>query len=471
MRWLPNLVLGLYMATIVGSPPTSSSAAAEPGTMSQADLIEAVLPAVVNVSTVTMSRTPMERSAQDMPSNETPAAMRVVRGFGSGFIIDKSGIVITNRHVVENASQITVTLQNNLTLPATRVGRLSRADVAILRVKSPQPLPTVNLGDSDTVRVGDSVIAIGNPLGLGGSVSAGIVSGLNRDIRTTPFDDFIQTDAAINHGNSGGPLFNMQGLVVGINTAIYSPSDTSGSIGISFALPINDAKFIIDQTLRYGRVRAGWLGATLQTVTPDIAGAIGLGIARGSIVSALDANGPAARAGVQQGDVILSVGEDTARDSRAVWRSIAKAALDKPVELTVWRDGQIMTISPIVEELAAPPGSDRQTDLAIQMVAGAVYDPGLRLSAITSALRSKYNLPDDQKGVLVTGVIDDSPAADRGILPGEVILRAGNEAVAKPADVEAKISTARAQKEQYVLLLIIGQDGPHYVTLPLRPEG
>ena len=469
MRRLVGLVLGICLAA--AGPLGPAAPAAEPGAMSQADLIEAVLPAVVNVSTIAMSRMPMSRSAQDLGTDETPAAYRVVRGFGSGFIIDKSGIVITNRHVVENASQITVTLQNNLTLPATRVGRLSRADVAVLRVKSPEPLPTVKLGDSDSVRVGDSVIAIGNPLGLGGSVSAGIVSGLNRDIRTTPFDDFIQTDAAINHGNSGGPLFDMHGLVVGINTAIFSPTDESGSIGISFALPINDAKFIIDQTLRYGRVRAGWLGVSMQTVTPDIAGAIGLTVPRGTIVSAVDAGGPAERAGVQEGDVIMSVGRDTPRDSRAVWRSIARAPLDKPIELTVWRDGHIMTISPVVGELPPMPGSDHQANSGVQTVAGTVNDPGLRLSAITGPLRSKYSLPDDQKGVVVTDVAGDSPAADRGIIPGEVILRAGNDPVSEPADVQRKIAAGRAQKDQYVLFLISGKEGRRFVTLPLRPEG
>ncbi len=469
MRWSIGVVL--VSVALLSGPPLGSPLAAEPGAMGQADLIEAVLPAVVNVSTIAMSRTPMTRAAQDMSSDHTPAALRVVHGFGSGFIIDKSGIVITNRHVVENAAQITVTLQNNLTLPATRIGRLSRADVAVLQVKPAAPLPTVKLGDSDTVRVGDSVIAIGNPLGLGGSVSAGIVSGLNRDIRTTPFDDFIQTDAAINHGNSGGPLFNMQGLVVGINTAIYSPSDTSGSIGISFALPINDAKFIIDQTQRYGRVRAGWLGVTMQSVTPDIAGAIGLNVSRGSIVSALDADGPAMRAGVQEGDVIMSVGEETVRDSRAVWRSIAKAPLDKPIELTIWRDGKVMTISPVVAEWPSPLGADRQADAAVQTVAGMVFDPGLRLSSITGQLRSKYKLPEGQKGVVVIDVAGDSPAADRGILPGEVILRAGNDMVTKPAEVEAKIAGGRARKEQYVLLLVTGKNGQRFVTLPLHPEG
>ncbi len=468
MRW--SIAIVLVGVALLSGPLLESPLAAEPAGMSQADLIEAVLPAVVNVSTVAMSHTPMARAAQEMSADRPPAAQRVVHGFGSGFIIDKSGIVVTNRHVVENAAQITVTLQNNLTLPATRIGRLSRADVAILQIKSSAPLPTVKLGDSDTVRVGEPVIAIGNPLGLGGSVSAGIVSGLNRDIRTTPFDDFIQTDAAINHGNSGGPLFNMQGLVVGINTAIFSPSDTSGSIGISFALPINDAKFIIDQTERYGRVRAGWLGVTMQSVTPDIAGAIGLNVSRGSIVSALDADGPAMRAGVQEGDVIMSVGEQTVRDSRAVWRSIAMAPLDKPIELTIWRDGRVMTISPVVQELPPPPGAERQADGAVQTVAGMVFDPGLRLSPITGQLRSKYKLPDGQKGVVVIDVTGDSPAAERGIFPGEVILRAGNDPVSKPAEVEAKISAARAQKEQFVLLLVTGKNGQRFVTLPLHPE-
>ncbi len=263
----------------------------------------------------------------------------------------------------------------------------------------------------------------------------------------------------------------MHGLVVGINTAIFSPTDESGSIGISFALPINDAKFIIDQTLRYGRVRAGWLGVSMQTVTPDIAGAIGLTVPRGTIVSAIDAGGPAERAGVQEGDVIMSVGRDTARNSRAVWRSIARAPLDKPIELTVWRDGHIMTISPVVGEFPPMPGSDHQADSGVQTVAGTVNDPGLRLSAITGPLRSKYSLPDDQKGVVVTDVAGDSPAADRGIIPGEVILRAGNDPVSEPADVQRKIAAGRAQKDQYVLFLISGKEGRRFVTLPLRPEG
>ncbi len=287
-----NLLVAVGFGLALAAAPPASRAATGTGEMDRADLIAAVMPAVVNVSTVLARHAPSTRSAQDLPGEIAPNAVPpVTHGFGSGFIIDKSGIIVTNRHVVENAIRITVTLQDNTSLTATRIGRLSRADVALLQVKASGPLPTLTLGDSDQLRVGDPVIAIGNPLALGGSVSAGIVSGLNRDIRTTPFDDFIQTDAAINHGNSGGPLFNTRGEVIGINTAIFSPTETGGSIGISFALPINDAKFIIDQTLRYGRVRAGWLGISMQSVTPDIANAIGLGIPRGSIVGSVEPGG------------------------------------------------------------------------------------------------------------------------------------------------------------------------------------
>ncbi len=428
------------------------------------------MPAVVNVSTVLAPHPPMTRSAQDLPQRRSePQA--VIHGFGSGFVIDGSGIIVTNRHVVENAMRITVTLQDNTTLPATRIGRLSRADIALLRVKPATKLPTLKLGDSDQVRVGDKVIAIGNPLGLGGSVSSGIVSGLNRDIRTTPFDDFIQTDAAINHGNSGGPLFNRRGEVIGINTAIYSPTATSGSIGISFALPINDAKFVIEQTMQYGRVRAGWLGISMQSVTPDIAQAIGLGIPRGSIVAGVDAGGPAAQAGVQEGDVIMSIGSMTPRDSRALWRAIAIAPLGKPIELTVWRDGRVLTVSPTVREMAPFPDPDAQADAAVHQVAAAAFNPGFQLSEITQATRAKYKIATAQKGVVVTGVAPDSPATERGLVAGDVILRAGSEPVAKPSDVTTRIAAARRKKDQFMLLLVTGPGGQRFVTLPLHPEG
>ena len=470
-RWVVLVLSCCLAAPAAGAAPETSAAGAE-APMSAADLIASVMPAVVNVSTVLAPRPPMTRAAQDLPSDrrssQPPA---VVRGFGSGFIIDGSGIIVTNRHVVENAVRITVTLQDNTTLPATRLGRLSRADIALLRVKPATTLPTLKLGDSDQVRVGDKVIAIGNPLGLGGSVSSGIVSGLNRDIRTTPFDDFIQTDAAINHGNSGGPLFDRRGEVIGINTAIYSPTADSGSIGISFALPINDAKFVIEQTLQYGRVRAGWLGISMQSVTPDIAEAIGLGIPRGSIVAGVDAGSPAAQAGVQEGDVIMSIGTMTPRDSRALWRAIAKAPLGKPIELTVWRDGRVLTVSPTVREMVEPPDPDAPADTAIRTVAGVPFTPGFELSAITPATRTKYKIAPGQKGVVVTGVAPDSPATERGLVAGDVILRVGSAPVANPSDVTARITAARQRKDQFMLLLVAGPGGQRFVTLPLHPEG
>ncbi len=440
--------------------------------LDQADLIAAVMPAVVNVSTVMANRSPATRSAQDLPPEIVPSRTpTIVHGFGSGFIIDKGGIIVTNRHVVDRAIRITVTFQDSTSLRAERIGRLSRADVALLRVKPPEKLPTVKLGDSDQVRVGDSVIAIGNPLGLGGSVSGGIVSGLNRDIRTTPFDDFIQTDAAINHGNSGGPLFNTRGEVIGINTAIYSPTETSGSIGISFALPINVAKFVIDQTLKYGRVRAGWLGISMQSVTPDIAKAIGLGIPRGSIVAGVEPGGPAAKVGVEEGDVIMSIGEATPRDSRALWRAIAVAPLDEPVSLTIWRDGKVLTPSPVVREFPQPPDTGTPSEQTTQQVAAEAYDPGLQLSAIDRATRVKFKLAEGLKGVVVTGVVPNSPAAERGLVAGDVIVRAGQDVVSNPTEMRTRLAAARQQQAQYLLLLVRGPGGQRFVTLPLHPDG
>ncbi|MBN9559526.1 MAG: trypsin-like peptidase domain-containing protein [Alphaproteobacteria bacterium] len=470
MRRVVVLMLACCLAAPARAETEPPAAKPEPQ-MSVADLIAGVLPAVVNVSTVLAPRPPMTRTAQDLPAEGSSQPPAVVHGFGSGFIIDGSGIIVTNRHVVEHAIRITVTLQDNTTLRATRIGRLSRADIALLQVKPAGKLPTLKLGDSDQVRVGDKVIAIGNPLGLGGSVSSGIVSGLNRDIRTTPFDDFIQTDAAINHGNSGGPLFDRRGEVIGINTAIYSPTETSGSIGISFALPINDAKFVIDQTLQYGRVRAGWLGLSMQSVTPDIAEAIGLGIPRGSIVAGVEAGGPAAEAGVQEGDVIMSIGTMTPRDSRALWRAIAKAPLGKPIELTVWRDGRVLTVSPTVREMAPFVDPDAPADSAVRTVAAVPFTPGFQLSAITPETRTKYKIAPGQKGVVVTEVAPDSPATERGLVVGDVILRVGSAPVAKPADVTTRIKAARERKEQFMLLLVSGPGGQRFVTLPLHPDG
>ncbi len=440
--------------------------------MSAADLIAAVMPAVVNISTLLVSDAPKTRSAQDLPEDRgVGQGPKTVHGFGSGFVVDKSGVIVTNRHVVERAARITVTLQDQTTLPATIIGHLSLADVALLKVKPASPLPVLAWGDSDRMRVGDPVIAIGNPLGLGGSVSSGIVSGLNRDIRTTPFDDFIQTDAAINHGSSGGPLFDMRGHVIGINTAIFSPTASSGSIGISFALPASVAAIVVEQTLRYGRVQAGWIGVRLQSVTPDMADSLGLGSSGGAIVLGVERDSPAAAAGVRQGDVITSIDGFSPDDARALWRSIALAPLDRPVELTLWRKGETLTVHPVVKLIPEPPNADPADDPAIQKAAAMPFDPGLKLSEITQATRSRYKLGSGAQGVLVTGVASYSPADMRGITAGDVIVQVNQDKVSRPGDVEARIAGARKRKQDYILLLVAGRAGERFVTLPLHPGG
>ena len=451
---------------------TGGAWAAAPEPMaSRADVIASVLPAVVSVQTVRLPVPPPTRSAQDMPSEGPAEPAPLLHNYGSGFVIDGTGIIVTNRHVVENTVSIRVVFEDNESLPAKPIGELSRADVALLRVNPRSPLHAVTFGDSDKVRIGDEVIAIGNPLGLGGSVSRGIVSALNRDIRTTPFDDFIQTDAAINHGNSGGPLFNRQGEVVGINTAIYSPTDTSGSIGIGFALPINIAKFVIDQTLTYGRVRPGWLGVTLQSVTSDIASAVGLGEPRGTIVAGVEPGGPAAEAGVEPGDVVFRIGDQAPRDSRALWRAIATAPLDQPVGLTIWRNGSLLTFSPIIREMPRALVQETSDAGAHQVAGSSTYEPGFLLAPITAEARVKYHLGAQERGLVVTEVMTNSPAAERGIVPGDVVVRVGGDPVETAEAVGAKISAARKLNRPYLLLLLAGQDGQRFVALPLNPEG
>ncbi len=466
MRSVAAALLGLLLLSVPGW--AQSSVPAETETLSsRAALIERVMPAVVNVSTALLQHDSGASSAHTVSgSNWFPSA----HGFGSGFVIDGSGLIVTNRHVVENAVRITVTFPDQTTLPARIVGHLSTADVALLQVTPAKPLASVQWGDSDKLRLGDDVIAIGNPLGLGGSVSRGIVSGLNRDIRTTPFDDFIQTDAAINHGNSGGPLFDMHGRVIGINTAIFSPTDTSGSIGISFALPSQVAAFIVEETRRYGRVRAGSIGVRLQSVTPDVANALNLSNSRGAIILGLDHDSSAAAAGLHRGDVITDVGSDKPSDARALLRAVALAPLDQPLLVKVWRQGQELTFDPVVRLYEAPRESEIGEEAAVAREKFTpLPDAGLKMAEITPALRTKYKLSPDIKGVLVTGVAPYSAADLRGIFPGDVVLEVDQHNVTAPAEVDARVAADRERHARYTLLLITGPGGDRFVTLPLDP--
>jgi len=401
--------------------------------------------------------------------NAPDAPGRRMQSLGSGFIIDASGIIVTNNHVIEGADEINVILQDNTSLKATLIGRDERTDVAVLQVHSEKPLPAVKFGDSDTARVGDWVIAIGNPFGLGGSVTAGIVSARGRDIRQGPYDDFIQTDAAINRGNSGGPLFDMSGNVIGINTAIYSPS--GGSIGIGFSIPSNLAKNVVAQLRDFGHARRGWLGVRIQQVTPDIAESVGLHDASGAIVAGVNDGGPADKASIHNGDIILRFNNQDVKEMRNLPRIVAETAIGQSVPVIVWRAGHEQTLQATVAEMpddmqqasASPPVENKPAPDAAVALSGL----GMKLSPITSDARDKFSLNADQKGVVVTDVTPDGAAAQRGLKPGDVIVEVQQEAVTSPADVQDRVERVRKLNRKSVLLLIQQQDGLHYIPVPL----
>lgn len=308
----------LVLALAVWVPPPGEArgaSAGAPNASETADLVASLLPTAVSIES-SRPRSPSGGSGTTAmyEPNFTPS-------LGSGFIIDPSGLIVTNKHVIEDASHLTVTLQDNATYRATLLGQGIETDIALLQIEALHPLPSVTFGDSDKIRPGDPVLAIGNPLGLGGSVSAGIVSALNCDIGDSPFGDFIQTDAAINHGNSGGPLFDSRGRVIGMNTAIISP--TAGSAGLGFAIPANDVQFVVAQLRRYGRVHAGWIGVELQRLTPAILAAARLDQSATGVVASVDPGGPAEAAGIQPDDIVISEAGKVPTDTRSFTLAIA----------------------------------------------------------------------------------------------------------------------------------------------------
>jgi serine protease Do len=390
-----------------------------------------------------------------------------MQSLGSGFIVDPAGIIVTNNHVIDGADEISVTLQDNTTLKATLIGHDDRTDLAVLQVHPDKPLPAVHFGDSDKSRVGDWVLAIGNPFGLGGTVTAGIVSARGRDIQQGPYDDFIQTDAAINRGNSGGPLFNMDGEVVGINTAIYSPS--GGSIGIGFSIPSDEAKNVVEQLRHYGRPRRGWLGVRIQQVTPDIAESLGLKGDDGALIAGVTTGGPADKAHIQNGDVILTFNGQKLKEMRTLPRVVAETAVDKQVPVEIWRGGHLQTLQVTVAEM---PDDEKQAkaETAHKPAANPATDfsaLGLKLSPLTDELRSKYHIDAQQKGIVVTDVQQDGPAATRGLKAGDVIVEVAQQAVAAPSDMEKLLDDARTKNKKTVLVLVQGADGFRYTPLPV----
>ncbi|MGE3769375.1 MAG: DegQ family serine endoprotease [Bdellovibrionales bacterium] len=474
------------------TPPATAEAAAQvatPRPPSFADLADKLLPAVVNISTTQI----LNDDTGEMPFADMPqfppgspfedffkdffdrhggppqGGPRRATSLGSGFIIDTSGLIVTNNHVIEDADEITVTLHDNSTLKAEIIGRDGKTDLALLKVKTDKPLTAISWGDSDAMRVGDWVLAIGNPFGLGGSVTAGIISARARDINAGPYDDFIQTDASINRGNSGGPMFNLKGELIGINTAIFSPS--GGSVGIGFAIPASMAKNVVMQLKEKGKITRGWIGVRIQQVTDDIAKSLGLPKTIGALVSATTPKSPAAAAGLKSGDIITAFNGREVTEMRRLPRMVAETPVGAKATLKVWRDGKETSTTITIAELPADLDKEKVPDMIDEAPAKTKSEKsdelGLRLAPVTPGVRQKFELPENTRGVVVVEVDADSAAAEKGIAVGDVIIEAGQSAVTDPAQV---INVAKAAKKagRPVLLLVERGGDARFVALTLK---
>ena len=398
-------------------------------------------------------------------------AMRRVNSLGSGFIIDPSGYVVTNNHVISEADEISVILNDGTRLKATLVGKDQKTDLALLKVTTDKPLKAVKFGDSDKLRLGEWVVAIGNPFSLGGTVTAGIVSARNRDINSGPYDNYIQTDAAINRGNSGGPLFNLDGDVVGINTAIISP--TGGSIGIGFSVPSKTAMPVIEQLRQFGETRRGWLGVKIQQVTDEIADTLNLKPARGALVAGVDDRGPAKPGGIEAGDVIVKFDGKDIKEMRDLPRVVADTPVGKDVEVVVVRKGEELTKTIKLGRLedndqklaAATPNKDAapKTETVIQKTLG------LNLANMSDDLRKKYKIKDSVKGVVITGVDSGTPAAEKRLSAGDVVVEVAQEEVKTAADLQKRIDQLKKDGRKAALLLVSNAEGElRFVALSLQ---
>ena len=456
-----------------------------------ADMVDKLLPTVVNITT-TQNMPQQGPRLRDMPQLPPGSPFEELfkeffdrrggdqqqrRGtsLGSGFIVDGDGYIITNNHVIQGAEDITVILRDDTQLKAKLIGSDSRVDVAVLKVEPPnkKPLPAVKFGDSDKVRVGDWVIAIGNPFGLGHSVTAGIISARGRALGNESLDDYLQTDAAINKGNSGGPLFNAEGEVIGVNTAIFSPSGTNA--GLAFSIPSNLVKQVADQLREFGRVKRGWIGVSYQSVTDDIADSFNLDRARGVLVANVVADGPAAKAGLKRNDIILNFAGQDVPDLRRFPRIVANARVGSTVDVVVWRQGKEQTFKLKIGEQEEPEKQNASAQGAPgkkppepdQAVTSTVEQLGLTLQKVSDQLREKFGLSDSVKGVVITKVAPNSPASEKQLQAGDVILEVDQKPVTTPQEVSEIVGKLQAQKKRSVLLFVERQGDPRFAALRL----
>jgi serine protease Do len=487
----------LLAALCLGAASLVSAPALARGPDGIADVAEKVIDAVVNISTSQTVEakagsgegrgampqlppgSPFEEFFDDFFKNRRGSPGGNSKGgdmqphktnsLGSGFIVDTSGIVVTNNHVIADADEINVILNDGTKIKAELVGVDKKTDLAVLKFKPPKPLIAVKFGDSDKLRLGEWVIAIGNPFSLGGTVTAGIVSARNRDISSGPYDNYIQTDAAINRGNSGGPLFNLDGEVIGVNTLIISP--TGGSIGIGFAVPSKTVAGVVDQLRQFGELRRGWLGVRIQQVTDEIAESLNIKPARGALIAGVEDKGPAKPAGIEPGDVIVKFDGKDVKEPKDLSRVVADTAVGKEVEVVIIRKGQEETRKVTLGRLddgdkAVPASVKSQPEPEKPVTQKAL---GLDLASLSKDLRSRYKIKDSVKGVLITNVDGTSDAAEKRLSPGEVIVEVAQEAVANAADVKKRVDQLKKDGKKSVLLLVANGDGElRFVALSVQ---
>jgi serine protease Do len=477
LKRLPGMVLaGMFIFILAVGGPANASA---PEGFS--DTVKKLLPTVVTVATTQHVETQqtMPGIPEDSPLNEffknfggqVPPHEREVSALGSGFIIDGEGHIVTNSHVISGAEEIKVITSDDSSYDAELIGNDPATDLALLKITAEAELPHAKWGDSDKVEIGDWTIAIGNPFGLGGSVTVGVLSARARNIQAGPYDNFLQTDAPINRGNSGGPLFNAEGEVIGVNTVILSPG--GGNIGIGFAIPSDSARPIIAQLMKTGMVERGWLGVSIQPVNEAIAEAVGLDKAKGAMITDVFDGSPAQKAGIQSGDVILEFDGKKVGNAQELPRLVADVKTGTEVEIKLWRDNNTETVKATIgrrdeAEVArrsgkAPPKQQESAP------AGAVL--GMQLAPVTPEARDRLGLPEDVKGAVIVDMASDSAAADAGLLPGDVIEMVGSTMVSQPSDVAGAIAKAAKGDRQNVLLRVNRGGMMQYVAIPLKGSG
>jgi len=478
MRYLSTFFfLALTLTTL-----TLSSAIARGAPESFADLAERLAPAVVNISTTqtvdrssSRDRVPeqfrefFEEFLDRMPQ-EAPPEHQKVSSLGSGFVIDPKGIIVTNNHVIEDADEIVVNFTNGDKYDAKVVGRDPKTDLAVLKIEvdGKKKFPFVKFGKSGSARVGDWVIAIGNPFGLGGSLSAGVISAINRDINAGPYDSFIQTDAAINRGNSGGPLFNLDGEVIGVNSAIISPS--GGSVGIGFSIPSDLVQTVIAQLQEYGETRRGWLGVRIQQVTYELAETLGLKKAQGALVSEVSKGGPAEKGGVEVGDVIIRFDGKKVDEMRDLPRIVAETDIDKRVDVDIMRGGKEKKLFIVTGRLDETPVLAKDDE---KPSSGAQKGPevmGMALRDLDDAARSRYNIPGDVTGALIVSITPNSNAAEAGVRPGDVVTKIGQTTVTSVSEGTKALEAAQKSGQSSVLLLLRNSSGLRFIALKLGAD-